>query len=103
MRVGLAGPSGWTISDDACQCDGVNALWAFRPDTDTTTPARTGILARLFGSSGTRQQDMHITERRQLPGRDAVPSSPSDEQRLQLQNDTDTGSRAKNGHLSDGD
>ena len=61
------------------------------PDTDTTTPARTGILARLFGSSGTRQQDMHITERRQLPGRDAVPSSPSDEQRLlQLQNDTDT-------------
>ena len=23
------------------------------PDTDTTTPARTGILARLFGSSGT--------------------------------------------------
>ena len=60
------------------------------PDTDTTTPARSGILARLFGSSGTRQQDMHITERRQLPGRDAVPSSPSDEQRLlQLQNDTD--------------
>ena len=33
---------------------------------------------------------MHITERRQLPGRDAVPSSPSDEHRLlQLQNDTD--------------
>ena len=59
------------------------------PALDIATPARHGILARLFGSNGPRrqpEQDVQITERRQGPGRDAVPSSPREEQRLlQLQ------------------
>ena len=43
------------------------------------------MLARFFGSSGTRQQEEgHITERRRRPSPDAVPSSPSEEQRLLL-------------------
>jgi hypothetical protein len=57
------------------------------PTLETVSPARPGILARFFGSSGTRQQqERHITERRRGFISDTVPSAPSDEQRLlQLQ------------------
>ena len=59
-------------------------------DTTSTSPARPGILARFFGSSGTRHpEERHITERRRGPISDTVPSAPSEEQRLiQLQMDT---------------
>ena len=57
------------------------------PALDTATPARSGFLARLFGSNGPRQQEeRYITDRRRAVGPDAVPASPSEEQRLlQLQ------------------
>ena len=53
------------------------------PALDTATPARSGFLARLFGSNGPRQQEeRYITDRRRAVGPDAVPASPSEEQRL---------------------
>ncbi len=57
------------------------------PAPDTETPARSGFLARLFGSNGPLQQEeRYITDRRQAVSPDAVPASPSEEQRLlQLQ------------------
>ncbi len=57
------------------------------PTLETASPARPGILARFFGSSGTRQQqERHITNRRRGFISDTVPSAPSDEERLlQLQ------------------
>jgi hypothetical protein len=57
------------------------------PTLEPASLARPDILARFFGSSGTRQQqERHITERRRGFIWDTVPSAPSDEQRLlQLQ------------------
>ena len=53
------------------------------PALDTATPARSGFLARLFGSNGPQQQEeRYITDRRRAVGSDAVPTSPSEEQRL---------------------
>jgi len=62
------------------------------PTLETASPARPGILARFFGSSGTRQQqERHITERRRGFISDTVPSAPSEEQRLlQLQINSET-------------
>jgi hypothetical protein len=57
------------------------------PALDTATPARSGFLARLFGSNGQRQQEeRYITDRRRAVSPDAVPFPPREEQRLlQLQ------------------
>jgi hypothetical protein len=57
------------------------------PALDIATPARSGFLARLFGSNGPRQQEArYITDRRRAVSPDAVLASPSEEQRLlQLQ------------------
>ena len=57
------------------------------PALDTATPARPGILARMFGSSDPRQQEAsNITDRRRAVGPDAVLASPGeDQQLLQLQ------------------
>ena len=55
------------------------------PALDTATPARSGFLARLFGSNGPgpqQQEERYITDRRRAVGSDAVPTSPSEEQRL---------------------
>ena len=50
---------------------------------EPASPARPSLLTRLFGSSGTRQQqERHITERRRGFISDTVPSTPSEEQRL---------------------
>ncbi len=57
------------------------------PTLETASPARPGILARFFGSSGPRQQqERHITERQRGFISNTVSSAPSDEQQLlQLQ------------------
>ena len=50
---------------------------------EPASPARPSLLTRLFGSSGTRQQqERHITERRRGFISDTVPSTPREEQRL---------------------
>jgi len=72
--------------------DLVANIFEHAPQTlDPTTPARSGLRARLVGGSGLRQQNItERSDRRRIVNADTLPSPPSEAQRMRFQIETET-------------